>query len=73
MKRLSLTILFNLLIYYILSILKVTSNKEKKKKDWKKVDFYDGQIEKVNGLKGFVIINNFEDNQKAVNISFWEK
>ena len=57
----------------MLSILKVTSNKEKQNKDWKKVDFYNGQIEKVNGLKGFVIINNFEDNQKAVNISFWEK
>jgi hypothetical protein len=37
------------------------------------VDFYNGQIEKVNGLKSFVMINNFEDNQKAVNISFWEK
>jgi len=37
------------------------------------VDFYNGQIEKFNRLKGFVMINNFEDNQKAVNISFWEK
>jgi len=37
------------------------------------VDFYNGQIEKFNRLKGFVMINNFEVNKKAVNISFWEK
>ena len=29
------------------------------------MDFYNGQIEKVNGLKGFVMINNFEDNQSC--------
>ena len=34
--------------------------------------FYNGQVGKINRLKGFVMINNFEDKQKAVNISFWE-
>jgi hypothetical protein len=38
----------------------------------KRVDFYNGQVGKINRLKGFVMINNFEDKQKAVNISFWE-
>jgi hypothetical protein len=38
----------------------------------KRVGFYDGQVGKINRLKGFVMINNFEDKQKAVNILFWE-
>jgi hypothetical protein len=29
-------------------------------------------VGKINRLKGFVMINNFEDKQKAVNISFWK-
>jgi len=33
------------------------------------VDFYNGQIGKE-GLKGFVMMNITQDNQKPVNISF---
>ena len=38
----------------------------------KKVGFYNGQMKKINELKGFVMINNFEDKQKDANLSFWE-
>ena len=34
--------------------------------------FYNGQVGKINRLKGFIMINNFEDKQKTANISFWE-
>jgi quinol monooxygenase YgiN len=36
------------------------------------VDFYNGIVGKVKGLKGFMMTGSLDDPQKAVNISLWE-
>ena len=42
-------------------------------KDKKRVvDFYNGIVGKVKGLKGFMMTGSLDDPQKAVNISLWE-
>ncbi len=45
----------------MLSILRLPQAMKYRRRIKKMVDFYNGQMGKINGLKDFVMINNFEE------------